>query len=103
MRRPTTWICLLSAIGVLAVSHAVHGLVVPFPLKVRSERATPGGVVQAKVAITEPKPISTGGGEFGFLDFDSFEGIAVFSPDNDATGVAVVDGLRLRVTVVSPA
>jgi hypothetical protein len=69
-------------------------------LRLSNEVAPPGGIAQMKVAVTEPRPISTGGMSF-FADFD-FAGIAVMSPANDTYGVAQIAGTQLRFAVQSP-
>jgi len=69
-------------------------------LGIGNVQAPAGGTAQVQVALTEPKPISTG--DFGF-DFGGFAGIALFSPGNDALGVAVAQDHSLAVSLVPPA
>jgi hypothetical protein len=71
-------------------------------LKISRESAPPGGMAQVKVFITEPQPITTGGGRLSFDAYDSIEGIALTSPDNDTYGVALVDGATMSLGLVSP-
>lgn len=69
-------------------------------LKVSRETAPPGGIAQMKIFITEPKPITSGR---AFIEFDAFsdiEGIAL--APGDAAGVAVVQGGRIALSIVSP-
>ena len=70
-------------------------------LAVSEESAPPGAIVQVKVSVTEPKPISTGRGRLSGVG--KVSGISLRSRLNDAYGVAVVDGSGLDVSVRSPA
>ena len=71
-------------------------------LSVSKETAPPGGMAQVKVFITEPKPISTGGGHIFFDAYDSVLGIALSSEAQDASGVALVRGSALDIALYSP-
>jgi hypothetical protein len=71
-------------------------------IKVKDETVPPGGMVQVKVVVTEPQPISTGKGRIT-RSFGTLAGFALHSPGNDAYGVAVVDAAGLDVSVRSPA
>ena len=71
-------------------------------LKIGDETVEPGGIVQVKLRVTEPKPISTAGGKLRIAGFDSFEGIALMSPAGDTLGVAVVRGTELTLSILSP-
>src|SRR5207247_2362663 len=73
----------------LPLAAAAVPLVAGVELGIRNVSAPAGGTAQVQVAVTEPKPISTG--DFGF-DFGDFAGIALFSPGSDALGVAVAQG-----------
>ena len=59
-------------------------------LKIRDEIAPPGGVVQMKLEVTEPRPIVRGTVSLSYDEsmIDSFLGIAVFSPNGDAGATA---------------
>jgi hypothetical protein len=70
-------------------------------LRITEEFIPPGGIAQTKIELTEPKPISTGGGRFAFGSLRAFDGIALGSPANDTWGIAVVRGGDVDVTVVS--
>jgi hypothetical protein len=70
-------------------------------ISVSNETAPAGGMAQLKLFLTEPKPISTGGGHLTFGVFDSIAGIAVFSPANDTTGIALVRGSSIGLSLVS--
>lgn len=72
-------------------------------LSVSKETAPPGGMSQVKVFITEPKPISTGGGHIYFSAYDTLDGIALASESKDTWGVALVRGNALDISLVSPA
>ncbi len=69
-------------------------------LTVSDEIAMPGTITQIKIYLTEPKPIST-----GFFDVDGgfgdIAGVAVSSPDGDATALAWSDGGAVRVVAGS--
>lgn len=71
-------------------------------LRIASESVPPGGVLQAKVEVTEPRPISTGGGSFDLGGFEDFLGLAANSPNGDAAAAAVIRGSTARVAMVSP-
>ncbi len=68
-------------------------------LRVGDETGPPGGIVQIKVFLTEPKPISTGSLEL-LADFDELEGVALFSPADDTYGLAerTMRGVRVVAT-----
>ena len=70
-------------------------------LAVSDESAPPGAIVQVKISVTEPKPISTGRGRLSGVS--KVAGISLRSRLNDAYGVAVVDGSGLELSVRSPA
>jgi len=74
----------------------------PLELRIASETVPPGGVLQAKVEVTEPKPISTGGGSFDLGGFEDYLGLAVNSPTGDGAAAAVIRGSTVRVVMVSP-
>jgi hypothetical protein len=71
-------------------------------LKVSKETAPPGGMAQMKVFITEPQPISTGGGTLKFDAFGRIEGIALVTPGSHTYGVAVVNGTSIDLSILSP-
>jgi hypothetical protein len=70
-------------------------------VKILDEVAPPGGLVQMKLSITEPMPITTGGARFSFDNFDSIEGISLSSPHDDTYGVAVFEGKTVGLSFVS--
>jgi hypothetical protein len=61
-------------------------------LAIPDETVPPGGMLQLKVRITEPKPISKGGQKARFTGkmLGVPQGIALFSPSGDASGTALV-------------
>ena len=58
-RRP--WRVALMAVCLVAGSTALAGAQ-PLSLHIPDETVAPGGVLQAKIDLTEPRPIQTGGG-----------------------------------------
>lgn len=71
--------------------------------RIVSETLPSGGLMQIKIDLTSPHPITTTGTDYS-LDsvFDSVEGVAILSPSGDAYGVAVPQGGRMRASLVSP-
>lgn len=61
-------------------------------LAIPDETVPPGGMLQLKVQITEPKPISKGGqkARFAARMLGAPVGIELFSPGGDASGTAVL-------------
>jgi hypothetical protein len=78
--------------------------VTPTTVRVTNEIAPPGGMVQIKVLLTSPKPITTGNMWVDFSSgfFDSVDGIALFSNTGDVVGAAVVDNDHFNVRLTSP-
>ncbi len=85
----------------LAAPVAAQGTL-PMELRIPDETAVPGGVIQLKLEVTEPRPISTGGGGFSFGDYDQFLGLAIGSAGGDAAAAGVMRGSTLRLRMVSP-
>ena len=71
-------------------------------LSVSKEMAMPGALAQMKVFITEPKPITTGGGSLTFSSYSSISGIALSSHAQDTIGVALVRGSAINLSMISP-
>jgi hypothetical protein len=73
-------------------------------LKVPNETVPPGGMLQLKVQITEPKPILKGrqGLKFSSASLGAVQGVAAFSPKGDVSGVAVIRNGNAQVTFSSP-
>ena len=70
--------------------------------KFGNEKVPPGGLAQAKLFLTQPKPISSGFADFSLDGFSEFVGIELISPAHDTTGVALVNGSRLTFSILSP-
>lgn len=83
-------------------STAAYGQALPLSVRVADEQIPPGGIIQVKLEITEPKPISTGSGFFDFGGFDDLVGVAVHSTADDAAAVVLVRPQGLAVSLVSP-
>src|SRR3954449_483423 len=68
-------------------------------LKIPNEMAPPGGLVQMKLLVTEPTPISTGNVLCGYDEavFDDVWGIELFNPAGDESGVAMIAGSRIQI------
>jgi hypothetical protein len=67
-------------------------------LHIPNEMAPPGGVVQMKMMLTAPTPISSGGPRFRFAStFDAVRGIELFNPTGDVNGAAVINGSQVNV------
>ena len=67
-------------------------------LHIPNEMAPPGGVVQMKLMVTAPTPISSGGPRLDFdATFDAVWGIELFNPTGDVNGAAVINGSQVNV------
>jgi hypothetical protein len=84
---------------------AVEPPFVGVELTIPDETVPPGGMLQLKVQITEPKPISKGGQKSRFQAqfLGPVQGIALFSPDGDASGTAVLSKGAAQFSLSSPA
>lgn len=73
-------------------------------LRIPDETVPPGGMLQLKVEITEPKPISKGGqkARFQAAFLAPVQGIALFSPAGDASGTAVLSKGAANFSLNSP-
>lgn len=71
-------------------------------LRIADEAAPAGSIVQIKVEVTEPKPISTGRGKIKATGVSTVVGIVLMNRDQDTYGVAVVDGGELSFNITSP-
>ena len=76
----------------------------PVEIKVPNETTPPGGTVQFKFQLTEPRPIMTGTKSVSFDEsaFDNFFGVAVSSPLGDAFGVASYRQGQFAIQYLSP-
>jgi hypothetical protein len=67
-------------------------------LHIPNEMAPPDGVVQMKLMVTAPTPISSGGPRFALhATFDGIRGIELFNPAGDVNGAAVITGSQVNV------
>lgn len=73
-------------------------------LRIPDETVPPGGMLQLKVEITEPRPISKGGQRtrFGAGFLGPVQGIALFSPAGDASGTALLSKGAAAFSLSSP-
>lgn len=73
-------------------------------LRIPDETVPPGGMLQLKVEITEPAPISKGGQRTRFAAsfLGPVQGIALFSPAGDASGTAVLSKGAATFSLNSP-
>jgi len=102
---------LLSVFLILAVTlptslFAVSGAA-GFPgveITIPNETVPPGGMLQLKIQITEPKPIVKGGHKTAFAGkfLGTPQGFALFSPLGDASGTAVLSKGAAQFSFTSP-
>lgn len=59
-------------------------------LHIPNESAPPGGIVQMKVLVTEPSPVSSSGPRIPLPGRVIVKGIQLFNPTGDVSGVALV-------------
>jgi len=73
-------------------------------LTVADETVPPGGMLQMKVQVTEPKPISKGGqkARFNANFLGPIQGIHLFSPLGDASGTALLSKGAAYFSLSSP-
>jgi hypothetical protein len=71
-------------------------------LRVSDEAAPAGSIVQIKIDVTEPKPISTGRGKIKIRGLTTVQGIALMNHNQDTFGVALLDGDDLSFFINSP-
>jgi hypothetical protein len=66
--------------------------VLPLGLKILNEKIPPGGMLQLKLTVTEPKPILKGNQRLSYSStfLAKATGINLYSPAGDASGVAVL-------------
>lgn len=94
----------VAAIACAGLCAQIRVAAVPFAgvsLKLSKESAPPDGFAQAKLFITEPKPISTGSTSVPFSAFDEIVGVAVMCPARDTYGIALIRASMLTVSLVS--
>ncbi|HEV7766495.1 MAG TPA: hypothetical protein VGQ76_15950 [Thermoanaerobaculia bacterium] len=71
-------------------------------LRITDEAAPAGSIVQIKIDVTEPKPISTGRGKIKIKGVTTVEGIVLMNKGQDTYGVAMLDGEDLSFAITSP-
>jgi hypothetical protein len=92
----------LSLVLTLAAALAVHADGPGLSLRIADEAAPAGSIVQIKVEVTEPKPISTGRGKIKTRGVATVQGIVLMNEGQDTYGVAMVDGDELTFAITSP-
>lgn len=91
-----------AAAGVCLLTATAASQTLPMEVRTMDETAVPGGVLQLKLEVTEPRPIFTGGGGWSFDGYSDFLGLAVGgSPDSAAVGVMRGAGMKLRMVAPS--
>jgi len=112
--KPMSRHLLLAVILIAALAASADGP--GLSLRVNDEAAPPGSVIQIKVDVTEPKPISTGRGKIrvrgvrlGTIAVEAertsgltINGIVLMNDGQDTYGVATIDGDELTFDVISP-
>jgi hypothetical protein len=73
-------------------------------LRIADETVPPGGMLQLKLEITEPKPILKGGqrNRFNAKFLGDVQGISLFSLDGDASGAALLSKGTAQFSLSSP-
>ena len=83
-----------------ALSAAAQTVIEP---RVVSETLPSGGLMQIKLDLTSPHPITTTSSDFSFdSSFESLEGVSILSPSGDAYGVGYVRNGRFQASIFSP-
>ena len=91
----------LSLPVLLVIASSVQGAEI-LSLRIANEEIPAGGIVQLKLQLTEPKPISTGVASIDTDErFSELEGAAMFGPQDDVYGAALVRNGRIQVTFSS--
>lgn len=70
-------------------------------LHIPNETAPPGGVVQMKMLVTEPTPVSSSGPRIPVPSGTKLIGIELFNPSGDVNGVAMVGSSLASVASVT--
>ena len=70
-------------------------------LHIPDETVPPSGVVQMKVMVTEPTPISSGGPRVTSPSGTTVRGIHLFNPTGDVNGVAMIIGSQVSIAYVT--
>lgn len=106
MTRPLCRTGIASLCLVFALRSAAAEVGAGLSLRIRDEAAAAGSIVQIKIDVTEPKPISTGRGKAKIKGITTVEGIVLMNEGQDTYGLALVDsdgeGNELTFNIVSP-
>lgn len=94
--------CLSLFFAVLAAAAPLAADGPGLSLRVNDEAAPAGSVVQIKIDVTEPKPISTGRGKIRTRGVENIVGIVLMNEGQDTFGLAMVDGEELTFAITSP-
>lgn len=92
---------LVLSLPAFAVKVPAAGTFAGLSLRVANAEAPPGGTIQLKVLVTEPRPIIIGHPQFSFAPRLSVLGV-LLPGSPDAAGAAVIQGGNASVRVVSP-
>lgn len=86
------------------VSPVFAQVATPLGLKILNEKVPPGGMLQLKLSVTEPKPILKGRQRMNYRSafLGPPAGIHIFSPAGDVSGVAVQANGTSQVYFSSP-
>lgn len=87
---------------ILAVALAAQAHGPGLSLRIADETGPAGSIVQIKIEVTEPKPISTGRGKIKVRGVSTVNGIVLMNEGQDTYGVAMVDGDELSFAITSP-
>jgi hypothetical protein len=100
----TQALAIIAIVSVPLLAQTSDAVTTAMELRIDSETVPPGGMLQLKVAITEPKPILKGGQKATFRAtfLSPPRGIALFSPAGDASGTAVLSKGAAHFSLSSP-
>ena len=70
-------------------------------LHIPDESAPPGGIVQMKILVTEPTPVTSGGPRIMVPSGTTVVGIELFNPNGDVNGVALKGASSVSVASVT--
>src|SRR4051794_7840413 len=98
----TSLLCVAAAALLLCLP--AFGQVTPLGLRIENQTVPPGGTMQVQLFTTEPKPILKGGQRMTFAAnfLGPVQGMGVYSPAGDVSGVAVTRNGATRVNLSSP-
>ena len=92
------------ATATLFLSLPLFSQITPLGLRIENQTVPPGGTMQVQLFTTEPKPILKGGQRMTFAAnfLGPVQGMGVYSPAGDVSGVAVTRNGATRVNLSSP-